>query len=333
MSISRLSEMAPAYVAAIAISKNPRGRFGIFPMPPCRSGRSFAAMGKPATLQPSRAEQPRQAPSPFADIVCALDGSRGSNEAARQAIALCGPGTELSFVAISREFGVGLAAQAELSERRAREALDDAALRARGAGVRATTSLLRGTPVGDLLLAEAAEHELLVLGCHGGSRIGGIMLGSTATQIAHRAEGPVLVARRSADGKDFPQSVLLASDGSAGSWAAARVAARLAQAKGCELRLAYAPDGTHPERHRQVLKQLAMIERVTGATPTLVDNPGRAAERIGEAARAAQSSLIVIGRRGLSGVRALGSVSERVVHRAPCSVLAVPAGRDDHGHR
>jgi nucleotide-binding universal stress UspA family protein len=288
-------------------------------------------MGKPATQQLSRSEGTRKMPSPFADIVCALDGSRGSNEAARQAIALCGHGTELRFVAISHEFGVGLGAQAELSERRARGALDDAVTRARDAGIKASTSLLRGSPVGDLLLAEATKHQLLVLGCHGGSRIGGIMLGDTATQIAHRAERPVLVARRIADGDDFPQSVLLASDGSPGSWAATRVAARLAQAKGCELRVAYVPVGTHPERYRQVLKQLTMIERLTGASPTVIDNPGRPAERIGEAARAAQSSLIVIGRRGVSGLAALGSVSERVVHRAPCSVLAVPADTNNHG--
>jgi nucleotide-binding universal stress UspA family protein len=49
-------------------------------------------------------------------------------------------------------------------------------------------------------------------------------------------------------------------------------------------------------------------------------------ERIIELARSEAFSLIVIGRRGLKGIRALGSVSERVAHRAPCSVLIVPPG-------
>jgi nucleotide-binding universal stress UspA family protein len=31
--------------------------------------------------------------------------------------------------------------------------------------------------------------------------------------------------------------------------------------------------------------------------------------------------LVVIGARGVRGIRALGSVSERVAHAAPCSVL------------
>jgi nucleotide-binding universal stress UspA family protein len=120
---------------------------------------------------------------------------------------------------------------------------------------------------------------------------------------------------------------LLATDGSPGSWAAARIATALAQAERCELRLVYVPDGMHPKRNREVLKQLTMIEKATGSPPAVVDTPGHVAERIGEAARAGQASLVVIGRRGVSGLRALGSVSERVVHRAPCSVLVVPSDR------
>jgi nucleotide-binding universal stress UspA family protein len=68
-----------------------------------------------------------------------------------------------------------------------------------------------------------------------------------------------------------------------------------------------------------------VIEKATGSEPRLADRPGHVTDRIDEAARAAQSSVIVIGRRGVGGLRALGSVSERVVHRAQCSVLVVPA--------
>jgi nucleotide-binding universal stress UspA family protein len=35
------------------------------------------------------------------------------------------------------------------------------------------------------------------------------------------------------------------------------------------------------------------------------------------------ADLLVVGSRGLHGPRALGSVSERVAHSAPCSVLVV----------
>lgn len=271
---------------------------------------------------------PAQSSLPFSDLLCAVDASRGSEEAVRQAISLAGPDTSLTFLAVVQARGVGLAAQAELGEQRARDALDEAAALGRRAGLRASKSLLSGGPVSDLLLAAAAEHDLLVVGCHGGSRLGGVMLGSTATQIAHRAEGSVLVARRTADDEDFPQRVLLATDGSPGSWTAARIATGIAQARRSELRLVYVPDGTHPERYREVLKQLAVIEKATGSSPTVVDKPGQVAERIGQAAQAGQSSLIVIGRRGVSGLKALGSVSERIVHRAHCPVLVVPPGTD-----
>lgn len=243
-----------------------------------------------------------------------------------QAIALCGPDTALRFLAVSHEVGFGMTRQADLSEMRARNALEESLSLARQAGVKASISLLRGAPSSDLLLAEAAEHDLLVVGCHAGSRLGGFMVGSTATQIAHRAEFPLLVARRTADARDdFPQGVLLATDGSPGSWAAARIATDLSQTHSSELRLVYVPDGIHPERYREVLKQLTMIEKATDSSPAVADDPGDVAKRIGEVARAARSSLIVIGRRGVSGVKALGSVSERVVHDAPCSVLVVPS--------
>lgn len=165
----------------------------------------------------------------------------------------------------------------------------------------------------DLLLAEARQHDLLA-----------IAAGSAATRIAHRCEGPLLVVRPGPSGEG-PASILLASDGSPGSRVAARTATRLAQASGSELRLLYVPDGMHPEYYREVLKQLTTIEKATGPQSVVVDDPGRVAERICEAAEAAHSSLTVLGHRGLSGGKALGSVSERVVGRAQTSVLLVPS--------
>ena len=52
--------------------------------------------------------------------------------------------------------------------------------------------------------------------------------------------------------------------------------------------------------------------------------PGRAADVIKSAAAAAGASVVVMGSRGLDGLRAMGSVSRRVVHQARCSVLLVP---------
>jgi nucleotide-binding universal stress UspA family protein len=260
---------------------------------------------------------------PFSDILCAVDGSRHSAEAVRQAIALGGPAAALSFVAISHTVGIGLSAQADLGEQRARAALDEAVRQARQAGMDASTELRHGARAGEQLLTQSVEHDLLAIGSHGGSRLGGMMLGGTATQIAHQARVPLLIARRGTGESDFPREILLASDGSPGSWAAARAATRLALARGSELRVLFVPDG-HPERYRELFKQVTEIERLIGCTPAFADQPGEPASRIVETARSQGTSLIAIGKRGLRGVKALGSVSERVVHRAHCSVLVVP---------
>jgi nucleotide-binding universal stress UspA family protein len=65
--------------------------------------------------------------------------------------------------------------------------------------------------------------------------------------------------------------------------------------------------------------------------PVVADADGHVAQRIYEVARETESSLIALGHRGVVGIKALGSVSERVVHRAACSVLVVPPGGDEAG--
>ena len=86
-------------------------------------------------------------PAAFADIVCAVNGSRGSAEAARQAIALATPGSALTFVAVFDATGTGLAETAGLSEQRARKALDECAGLAQRTGVTVPPpNCVRGAP-------------------------------------------------------------------------------------------------------------------------------------------------------------------------------------------
>jgi nucleotide-binding universal stress UspA family protein len=164
------------------------------------------------------------------------------------------------------------------------------------------------------------------VGIHDRSRRAGIVLDSTASRAAHETRGPLLVAREP-PGEAFPKHILLALDGSAGSWAPAEAAAEIAAAFDSKLEIVHVNERTDPERRRVLGTQISKIAELIGREPDLRQVGGHPAQAIVETARALRPSLLVCGRRGLHGIRALGSVSERVVHRAPCSVLLVPAGR------
>ena len=61
-----------------------------------------------------------------------------------------------------------------------------------------------------------------------------------------------------------------------------------------------------------------MISVIAAAHDDTLDEPAGALVEASETA-----DIIVVGSRGLHGLKALGSVSERVAHRAKCSALVV----------
>jgi nucleotide-binding universal stress UspA family protein len=298
----------------------------LLPMPGQWSVPRLTSMDNSTISDRPEATRAAVPPAVFADIVCGVDGSRGSYLAAHQAVALSGVDGAVRFVAVHHTEGVGVNELSTLSELRAAEALEVAKRLAASQGVQGSGTLISGARPSEILRSEAVGHDLLVIGSHGGSRAGGIIPGGVVTQIAHRCERPLLIARRAVDHDGFPESVLLATDGSPGSWAAAKVVARMGARRQVGVHVVHVSDRGDRDRdaHWQVRQQLIMITAESGTPPGFQDKPGAVPERICQVARASQSSLIVIGRRGLSGLEALGSVSERVAHRASCSVLLVP---------
>jgi nucleotide-binding universal stress UspA family protein len=272
---------------------------------------------------PETARRSQDFPPPFGRIVCGIDGGRSSALAAEQAIVLSGPGTALLFVCVREERGAGATHLETVSMERADSALEAAVRAAREAGVDAAAEILPGHDPRSVLLDEASRSDLLVVASHGGSRAGGIAFGSTASAALHRATVPVLVARRPPSGAVFPQRILVATDGSAAAQRAVELTARIGHSAGADvyaLSVGASGDPSH------VAIEITDLTAALGREPTVIREAGDPSERILALAASERVALVTLGSRGLHGMRALGSVSERVAHRAHCSVLVARPG-------
>lgn len=243
-------------------------------------------------------------PTGLAIVVCGFDGSPQALDAARQAAALAEP--DGRFVGVS-SWDPGLAIHAGIHAgavaAELREAATSALQRAAERQPDLEQKLMRGPDVA-CLLAAAAEvgADLICVGSHGESRLAGVVLGSVATALAHHAPCPVLIGR-AGPGAASGGPVLHATDGSDEATAAGRLAAHVAQRAGSELRAIQ-----------------------------IDESEGDVAGRIVAKAEEARASVLVLGSRGRSGLRSLGSVAERVAHDSPCSVLiARPKVHPDAG--
>ena len=254
----------------------------------------------------------------FGRILVGIDGSSESIEAVRQAARLSTG--EVTLVAAwhlppPAAGGVGAGyVYGELDEGPYRKAASEAMEEARrvlGDG-RPVVKVVRGIAWESLLdEVDEGDRSLVALGSHGQSRMRGIVLGSTATELIHKAPCPVLVARPAAT--DFPRRIVVGVDGSAESARAYAIAEYLAARFEADLWPVVASGGDGFDKQR--------VREIVGRYEELPDDPVRAL-----VAAAADADLVVVGSRGLHGLKSLGSVSERVAHSARCSTLVVRGG-------
>ena len=178
-------------------------------------------------------------------------------------------------------------------------------------GDRAQRRLLHGAPVSELLREiQRTQATLIALGSHGHRRVADILLGGTSGELLHVAPCSVLIARDAGDVDGFPHSIVVGIDGSLEGDAALAVAQDLARRFGSDLRAVTALKGKHLDLAHVHLRHAFAEEIDADPVDALV-----------EASRGAD--LVIVGSRGLHGLRALGSVSERVAYRTACSTLVV----------
>jgi nucleotide-binding universal stress UspA family protein len=249
----------------------------------------------------------------FKRILCGVDESPEALEAVRQARQLAGADAELLLVGVVDEavaVHAGWAAAAVLDDMRAAEVAALAAARSVGGG-RVERRLVRGVPWSSIAgTAREEEADLVAVGSHEHWRPAGIVGGSVATYMLHEAPCSVLIARPCGDPDQFPRSIVAGFDGSACSMEALAVARRLADETNADLRVVAAAGG----------EKLRLDPIREHAPDAALDHrpPFEALVAESEAA-----DLLVLGSRGLHGLAAVGSVSERVAHQAKSSVLVV----------
>lgn len=252
----------------------------------------------------------------FGRVLVGIDGSPESVEAARQAATLAhGPVTLLAAYDLVRGLvgGVGPATPAMVDEAALRATAEERLELARDAlGGTAAMKVGEGRPW-DLLLHEIdrAGSTLVAVGSHGHSRPVGIVIGSTATELIHKAPCSVLVARPALGA--FPRRIVVGVDGSDESLAAYDVAQALARR--FEARLTPVVASLENEIDPDAIEQ-----QVGMRVQSVFDYPVDAL-----VSASTENDLVVVGSRGLRGLRALGSVSEQVAHQAASSVLIVRA--------
>jgi nucleotide-binding universal stress UspA family protein len=194
--------------------------------------------------------------------------------------------------------------------------------------------------------AEEYQADLVVVGSKGLTGLAGFLLGSVARNVAKHARRPVLVAR---DLRHDLQRVVLAVDSSTHAAQAARLAARLplpADAIIQVVQVVYthqpyavvAPefqveyDAAMNEAEKQ---EKAAAETLTRSIADRLIASGKRAEPLvlrGDPAdeilklvQRNETDLVIVGARGVSLIEGLlvGSVADRLLKCAPCSVLLV----------
>jgi nucleotide-binding universal stress UspA family protein len=293
-------------------------------------------------------------------ILLATDGSPEAERAARMAVTLSEKlGFELHVTYVepmpdplawpeSRVVAPDLREDmSERAEADARAKLEEEAEKIRGMGGKiAGVHARAGRPDAEIVhAAEELEAGLVILGSRGLGPIRRAVMGSVSGSVVRHSHASVLIVRDggSEDG-DLPGPILLAVDGSGQARVAAEAALEISSATGSGLHVVFVmPTAEHLYGHhfyseevkRSVrdqaegeveaflAKQRGWIEAHGGEVEDAHVAVGRPDAEIVRLAEGIQAGLIVVGSRGLGGVRRalMGSVSDSVVRHAHSPVL------------
>jgi nucleotide-binding universal stress UspA family protein len=225
----------------------------------------------------------------------------------------------------------------------ARRKLEAALRKVRSRGLTGDT-FIGSMPAAHAVAARAKElgADLVVAGSRGHTGLKRLALGSVAEHTVKESPVSVLTVRGEGHA-EAPKTIVVATDFSAHGDRAVELAADWARAfsaqlhvvNGLQLTMPFlapyevtVPDAFIDESYAAARKKLEAIAAKLGDvnvhTTVISAAPHDAIDTLAERVKA---DLIVTGSRGLTGVKhaLLGSVAERTLRHAPCSVLTVKA--------
>ncbi len=269
-------------------------------------------------------------------ILFPTDGSDFSSGAQRVAIDLakrCGARLTVMTIVLSTQDleGVGTHGLRAQLEREAQSRLDAVTTAADAAGVACDTQLVYGEEPHQEIVrtAEELQPDLVVLGRRGKRGLARFMVGHATAHVAGHAPCNVLMVPRV--GQVWSQRIVLATDGSNHSAAAAEAARDVARQCLMPVTVVSATTKSH-SAERKAEARIAVDNVVASliATGVVCDGlvaEGRPDEVVIETAASQKADLIVVGSHGRTGLSRLflGSISERIMGQAQCPVLVARA--------
>lgn len=289
-------------------------------------------------------------------ILLATDGSEEATLAAQTAVDITNKsGSELHLIHVmhvplymdSSVERIRIVGEVEVDLRHeAREFLMQQIEQIRAAGGSVARSYLKVGKSDKQIVTQAEEigAGLIVIGSRGLGGVRRALMGSISDSVVRHAHCPVLVVRkvqREEMESVFPTRILIATDGSEEAELALWTAVDLANSTNSELQVATAGWPDIPEYVELLEEAYQRLERE--AKQTLDEQVKKIGQAGGVAAKAhlrmerlpgqeithladeVDAGLIVMGSRGLGGMRRLllGSVSDSVVRHSHCPVLIV----------
>jgi nucleotide-binding universal stress UspA family protein len=195
-------------------------------------------------------------------------------------------------------------------------------------GLVAERVLREGDPATEILrLARDRDASLIVMGALGRKDVENFLLGSVSQKVKRHTERDLFVVRGRGPTAEGRFTAILAVDGSRDSLEAVHSFATKMDVVLADIHVVHVvehptPVGPPGEPDEAVARAEDILGD-EGLSCTSEVRRGRPASQILACAREREARIIAVGARGLGAMAGalIGSVSERVLHHAPCAVL------------